>query len=352
MSESAFQSSVMDAPEAFESYYLETRKGFFFAVKGQEHPPDRWIAVLRYLPDPKMGTREKNGKFYRRLYGFKEQVQWIEEVCPQYRAYDRIFRTTLQSVSRSQVRKIYNPRQKLYELTQATVRDGLEEDVVDFSVLLEKEARVPASSLGITGSVLIGMHTDRSDIDIVAFGEDGCRKVHQALSRLLADSYCKELRRLDAKGMEKLYAQRIVDSKMEYSEFVHLEKRKVNQGTFRGRPYFIRFVKEPFEAETDYGQFHYTPIGQEKLQAVVVEDHDAIFTPCRYGLSGTQTTGKKRMPEPNEIVSFRGRFSDQARIGDRILATGTLEQVQDGQGVSRHRLLLGNSREDTMVVMR
>ena len=339
------------AHEAFESYYLETREGFFFAVKGLEHPPDRWIAVLRYLPDPKMGTREKDGKFYRRLYGFKEQVQWIEEVGPQYRAYDQVFRATLQSVPRSQVRNIYNPRQKLYELTQATVRGGLEEDVVAFSGLLEKEARVPASSLGITGSVLIGMHADHSDIDIVAFGEEGCRKVRQALSRLLADPSCRELRRLDAEGMEELYAQRVVDSKMEYNEFVHLEERKVNQGTFRGRPYFIRFVKEPFEAGGVYGQLHYTPIAREKLQAAVVEDRDAIFTPCRYGLSGTQTTGKRRMPDLNEIVSFRGRFCEQARIGDRILATGTLEQVQDCRGVVRHRLLLGNSREDTMVVM-
>jgi predicted nucleotidyltransferase len=352
MWESAFPSSDIDASEAIESYYVETREGFFFAVKGLEHPPERWIAVLRYLPDPKMGTREKDGKFYRRLYGFQEQVQWIEEVCPRYLAYDQVFGTTLQSVPRLQVRNIYDPRQKLHELTQATVRDGLEEDVVAFSGLLEKEARVPVSSLGITGSVLIGMHADHSDIDIVAFGEDGCRKVHQALGRLLADSSCKELRRLDAKGMEKLYAQRVVDSKMEYSEFVHLEQGKVNQGTFRGRPYFIRFVKEPFEAGSDYGQLHYTPIAQENLQAAVAEDRDAIFTPCRYGLSGTQTSGKKRMPDLNEIVSFRGRFCDQARIGDRILATGTLEQVKDGQGIIRHRLLLGNSREDTMVVLR
>jgi predicted nucleotidyltransferase len=352
MSESAFPPLDIVAPEAVESYYLETGEGLYFAVKGLEHPPDRWIAVLRYLPDPKMGTREKDGKFYRRLYGFKEQEQWIEEVCPQYRAYDHVFRKTLQSVPRSQVRNIYNPRHKLHELTQATVRGGLEEDVVAFSGLLEKEARVPASSLGITGSVLIGVHAEHSDIDIVVFGEDGCRKVHQALSSLLADPGCKELRRLDAKGMEELYDQRVVDSKMEYSEFVYLEKQKVNQGIFRDRPYFIRFIKEPFEAEAGYGQLHYTSISQEKIQAAVVEDRDAIFTPCRYGLSGTQTTGKKRMPDLNEIVSFRGRFCDQARIGDRILATGTLEQVQDGQGVIRYRLLLGNSREDTMVVMR
>ncbi|MEJ2246067.1 MAG: hypothetical protein P8Y80_08350 [Acidobacteriota bacterium] len=349
MSESAFPSSDVDAPEAVESYYLETMEGLFFAVKGQEHPPDRWISVLRYVPDSDRGEREKNGSFYSRLYSFKEQERWIEEHCPQYRAYDPVFQTTLQSVPRSQVRNIHNPRQKLHELTQATVRDGLEEDVVAFSGLLEKEARVRASSLGITGSVLIGMHADHSDIDIVAFGEDSSRKIHQALSRLLADPGCKELRRLDANGMKELYAQRIVDSKMEYSEFVHLERRKVNQGTFRGRPYFIRFIKEP-SGEPAYGQCRYSPKGRERIQATVAGDLEGIFTPCRYGLAGAQTLGGMPLPEMDEIVSFRGRFCEQARIGDHILATGTLEQVQDSQGVIHYRLLLGNSREDTMVV--
>jgi predicted nucleotidyltransferase len=50
-----------------EGHYLETRDGLFFAVKGAVHPPTRFVACLRYAPDPIRGDREKDGRRYRRL---------------------------------------------------------------------------------------------------------------------------------------------------------------------------------------------------------------------------------------------------------------------------------------------
>ena len=97
----------MNESDIVESYYLETREGLFFAVKGLEHPPDRWIAVLRYAPDAEKGDRKKNGKSYRRLYHFAEQEQWIQAAYPQYLAYDPVFQTILQSVPGSLVQRIY-----------------------------------------------------------------------------------------------------------------------------------------------------------------------------------------------------------------------------------------------------
>ena len=88
------------------------------------------------------------------------------------------------------------------------------------------------------------------------------------------------------------------------------------------------------------------------LRASISDDTDAIFTPCRYRLSGVERIEALQAPEPVEIVSFRGRFCEQASHGDRVLATGTLERLQDRDGNVRHRLLLGNSPEDTMVVLK
>jgi predicted nucleotidyltransferase len=50
-----------------------------------------------------------------------------------------------------------------------------------------------------------------------------------------------------------------------------------------------------------------------------------------------------------EIVSYRGRFCEQARAGDRIRARGTLERVQAKDGRVWHRLLLGNHPDDIML---
>jgi predicted nucleotidyltransferase len=332
-----------------ESWYLETQDGFFFAVKGSEHPPDRWIAVLRYAPDAENGDRKKDGLYYRRLYHFAEQEQWILKNNPQYLAYDPVFQTTLQSVPMSAIKQFYDPSARFRELTRTSAGNAVEEDAVAFLLLLQKEAEVPPSCLGITGSLLIGLHTGKSDLDVVVFGEEYCRKVYRILQILLDADSAPDVTRLDALGMRELYDQRVVDTTMPYDDFGYLEARKVNQGFFRKRPYFIRFVKEAQPTEWRYGQRQYTALGRASITAVIADDRCAIFTPCRYFLSNASSLEQPLPADLNEAVSFRGRFCEQACTGETILASGVLERVLEGRQV-HHRLLLGNFPEDTLVV--
>ena len=332
-----------------ESYYVETNDGLFFAVKGLEHPPDRTIAVLRYVPDPAGGNRKKGKKKYRRLYHFKDQELLIKSIYPQYLAHDPIFQATLQSVPVSRIRRIYDPRIRIQQLAQAAARSAVEEDAYAFVCLLQAKAQVPFSALGITGSLLIGLHTPRSDLDVVAFGAKNCLKVYQSLRRLLDDETGSDLRKLDSQGLKELYAERIKDTHMDFRKFLNMEKQKVNQGTFRNRPYFIRFIKRPHEVNMIYGQRRYIPLGSAAVEATIADDRESIFTPCRYQLSGVRILQGPKQISPKEIVSFRGRFCEQARTGDSIMAAGTLERIQSATGEAWHRLLLGNDAKDTMV---
>ena len=337
--------------EVVESFYLETRDRLFFSVKGLEHPPDRWIAVLRYAPDPQ-GGRINNGQSFRRLYGFSEQEQFIQTNCPQYLAYDPFFQTTLQSVPSSLVHRIHDPRRRLQELLRAPDSKEIEKDAAAFAALLQKEAGVPWHSLGISGSLLISLDNDSSDLDISVFGKQNCQRVHHALQRLLQDKSCGELARLGPQGVKQLYAERSADTNLDFGEFLRLESRKVNQGRFRDRIYFIRFIKEAHEADGSYGQLRYTRLGQASITAVISEDSEAILTPCSYAVSEVRDPGGHKQPELTEIVSFRARFCEQARRGEFIEASGTLELVQSNSGCSWKRLLLGNSPEDKIVLRR
>lgn len=345
---------LLDPPASFaevvEGYYLETQEGLFFAVKGLEHPPDRLISILRYAPVLEGGDRKKDGVSYRRLYHFAEQEQFINTAYPQYLSYDSVFQTTLQSVPKSLVQRVYSPRRRLQELTQAPAGKGIEDDALAFTRLLEKETGVPRSALGIAGSLLIGLHTELSDLDIAVYGAQNCKKAHRVLQRLLDSKSGAELRRLDAKGVEELYAQRVADTHISFDEFVSLEKHKANQGYFRERTYFIRFIKEAYEAGEIYGHLRYTPLGRATIMASIADDREAIFTPCRYRLSGARSPEGLPLPNLTEIVSFRGRFCEQARAGESVMAAGTLERVQNMRGDFWQRLLLGNFPEDIMVV--
>jgi predicted nucleotidyltransferase len=329
-----------------ESYYLETVDGLFFAVKGMEHPADRLIGVVRYAPDPD-GPRQKGSIRYRRLYHFDEQERLLRTSYPQYLAFDPIFKATLQSVPKSQVHCVYDPRLRLRELSKNFAPVGIEADAAAFTGMIRREAEIGWSAIGITGSLLIGLHVSESDLDISVFGVQSCRRVYETLESLRGPQ--SDVQPLDSGGVADLYRQRGNEMPMLFEEFARVESRKICQGLFRGRPYFIRCIKAMREVEGRYGSYRYTPLGPATITATISDDRDAIFTPCRYLVSGVSVVEGPYAPI-SEIVSFRGRFCEQARLGDYVKASGTVERFDSVSDRTRYRLLLGNSPEDTIRV--
>jgi predicted nucleotidyltransferase len=334
-----------------ESFYLETKEGLYFAVKGLVHPPGRILSVLRYTPHPQ-GDRKKDGQPYQRLYHFHEQLQLLEARYPQYLAYDQASDLVQQSVPLSSIQRIYDPRIWLQAISAAPDRDALQEDALAFCDLLAQEAGISRDHLGVSGSLLIGLHTGQSDLDITVLGEQACRAIHKVLQALLDDESVQGLSRFDRHGFQQLYAERLQDTRMEFKEFIALERRKSFQGLFRGRVFFVRFIKEPLEIGESYGDRHYKPLHQAGITAVVTSAADAIFTPCCYPLDGVQFTQGALVDSLCEIVSYRGRFCEQARPGERVYAFGTVERVQTQEGHTWHRLILGNRPEDHMLSWR
>jgi predicted nucleotidyltransferase len=135
---------------------------------------------------------------------------------------------------------------------------------------------------------------------------------------------------------------------MDFDQFIALEKRKSFQGLFRGRIFFVRFIKEPHEIGVSYGDRRYKPLHQAGITATVVSEAGAIFTPCSYPLEDVQFLQGAPLDSLCEIVSYRGRFCEQARPGERVYAFGTVERVQTREGRTWHRLILGNRSEDHM----
>ena len=334
-----------------EGYYLETTDGLFFAVKGLVHPPEWFAACLRYVPDSISGDRQKEGVHYRRVYHFEEQEQLLREQFPHYLAFDDACQVTLQSVPRKYLRQIYDPQTRLQDLLEKKQLSALEQDALDFARALQQEANVPWISLGLSGSLLIGLQMPDSDLDLQVCGVQNSWAVHKALKILLAGRVgeASQVNRLDELGVQELYASRVADTHMSFSDFVRSEREKVIQGRFRDRPYFIRFLKAPAEIGERYGDCRYVPLGRVAIEATVIDASEAIFTPCRYAVDKVRFQGDSEVEGLSEIVSFRGRFCEQAQEGDIVLASGTLERVQTRDGRSWYRLLLGNHRDDTLL---
>jgi predicted nucleotidyltransferase len=191
--------------------------------------------------------------------------------------------------------------------------------------------------------------TQASDIDPVVYGSKTCYRVYSALRSLLGEDE-SPVKPYSLKELKELFDFRSRDTVTSFEDFVRTDSRKVLQGKFMGRDYFIRFVKDWNEVEEQYGTILYKPKGYAKIKARVVDDSEAIFTPCRYKIDNVEILEGTRVEPIEEIVSFRGRFCEQARNGETVIAQGKVELLQKEGERGHYRLLLGNKVSDHMVL--
>ena len=332
-------SSVDGSRGLVEGDYVETPEGLLFAVKGIRHPGDLTVAYLRYVPDP-TGSRERRGRRYRRVYDLEETDRFLRENYPRYVNLVEDRGLALQSVPRGRITRVYRPRERLAELL-VDPRPGLERTVSRLVSALA-ERGVPVDGLGISGSVLIGMDTPASDVDLIGYGSDAGRRVYDALKRLRRE--VGWVSPYDAETVVGVTRSRWGDTGLDLGGLGAIEARKVLHGLVDGTEYFVRLVRGPGEFEEGISS---RPLGRVTLRATVRESWASIYTPCAYEIDDCSHRGPHDWPHPSQLVSFRGKFTEQAGDGDRVEARGTLERVEHGDRTA-HRVVLGG-RGDYLV---
>jgi len=333
---------------AREGDLIETFDGNIFDVKGLVHPPRKIIAFIRFTPDPK-GDRERDGSTYRKVYPLSERYELLRERFPQYLVYDRVFNEWLCEVPVEAIRRHYKPVDHLRKLRQKRLLTRLEKAALHFAELLKKNAEVPWNALGVSGSLLVGLHTPKSDIDLIVYGSQNCRRFYDSLRTLMNDQD-SPAKSYSMGELRRLFGFRSKDTSMSFEDFVRTESRKVLQGKFRSYDHYIRCVKDWDEIKENYGTVHYQPVGYAKIKATVTDDSQMIFTPCHYKIDSVRVVEGQKVESIQEIVSFRGRFCEQARSGEVVIAQGKVERVQRKGENELHRLLLGNEASDHMVL--
>lgn len=322
---------------------METVEGLFFTVKGLLHPKDRVVAYLRYVPDAR-GERKREGRRYRRVYDLGEATEILRRDYPQYLGRVESLGRTLQTVPWDRIARVYKPEERLRSLMDRP-RTGLEEIVVEFASGLSSESGVPLDNFGVSGSILIGLTSPSSDVDLIVHGEEPGRSVYEALKRLRAA--CNWISPYDENTVEKVLRARWGDAGVDLERLRGIEVKKVLHGLVRDRDYFVRLVKGPGEVEAEIAS---RPLRRAKLKAVVAGAEDSIFTPCRYLLRRC-TLQEPPLPRGvTELLSFRGRFTEQAAEGETVEAAGTLEEVEYGDRAV-YRVVLGG-RGDYLIPIR
>jgi predicted nucleotidyltransferase len=329
---------------AREGDFIESSDRLLFDVKGLLHPPDRIVAYLRYYPDNR-GARFRNGVRYVKVYDLTKRRLLLEKRWPRYLYYDEIQGRALQGVPRDSVRAVYLPKRRLMTLLRSRREDAPEASAARLAKVLARESGLPLDCFGISGSLLVRLHRRDSDLDIIVYGATSARRVQRALYNLMEEN--RVFHAYDARDIRRLYLRRGLRDALTFRDFELQERRKLLQGRFLSHEYFVRCVKNWGESTERYGDARCVPMGECAVSAEVADDEESLLTPCRYMLGHVEVLGGDPTCAPREVISFRGRFAEQAKKGERVFARGRLEKVRSEKS-EYYRLVVGEDPRDVL----
>jgi len=337
--------------QAREGELIRTKNGVIFDVKGLMHPPSRIIAFPRFIPS-QQGTRRDSKRAYGKIYSFSDRFKFLEQNMPELIVHDPVFDETLCEVPHHMIERRYDPIEKLGLLRTSKKLNTLEQKVVQLAEELKEAAGIPWNAIGISGSVLVELASEKSDVDPVIYGAENCRRAYEALETLLKDD-ASGFKSYSHEDLKALFDFRSKDTMMSFEDFARVERRKAFQGIYGGTEYFIRFVKDWIDNVGQYGDVHYKNVGYAKISATIVDDAEALFTPCTYQVEDVAVVEGSKLEPIREVSSFRGRFCKQAKKGEKVTVQGKVERVIERQtGRVYYRIIIGNNPSDYMILAR
>ncbi|MHA2283397.1 MAG: nucleotidyltransferase domain-containing protein [Promethearchaeota archaeon] len=345
----------MEYIKGIEGDYIETKKtSLIFDVKGLLHPHDRKICFLRFYPHPE-GDRVRKGVKFKKVYNLDERYSLIKNFFPKYSFYSKELDIKIQGVYNNDIKKIYTPRDCLQNLIEKDDLSNVEKRSKNFCELCIKKGDLSKDSIGITGSIMVGLNKEDSDIDIIIYGTETSLKFQEKLIDMFGES--NQFRRYNLDEYKSHYNWRVGGSDISFKEFMRTEQRKLHQGMFHEQEFFIRYIKSPEEWNGNFYDYQYKNYGRIKAKVLVTDSTDSIFTPCSYKIKALKVLDKesnlKKINHKNilEINSFRARFCEHAMEGETVIVEGKLEKVVFKNELEYFRILLTDQTKDKMLIV-
>lgn len=303
--------------------FIETTDGLIFSVVSYHHPTDMRLAFLRYYKSPD-GERMRGEERYSKVSSTLQSYKFLEKNFPEYICpYEG---SRLQAVPCGKIKEVHHPQNRLMEICE-NPKSPLEQKIVDFSEIFEG---IPESHKGITGSVLIGLHTPASDIDFVVYGLSNHKKARD----IFKDSVGGKIRELPEEMWQKSYEKRFsCHDTLSFDEYLWHEKRKWHKGTIDGTIFDILLVRDRSEIGPKPAQ--YARKTKITVECTVTDSALAFDSPSVYRVE-CDYDGRIK-----DVLSYTHTYAGQAFDGEKIEVCGFLEEAAD----KSRRVVVGTTRE-------
>lgn len=309
--------------------YVETEESFFFTVVGYLHPPDGVLAYLKYVPGK--GPWRRDGLTFKRIiqiYSMEEligSIKLLKEDRPYYVRYDPVIGEEMSFVPNNRIKKHYSTIDIAKGLRKKEQPDPIEARALELMDILSNISGISTEKFGITGSLLVGIHHEESDVDIVVEGRDECKKLIESLN---STDQVNCITRLRDKDKAKWISTCTKKYPLSIEDLARLSSRIRNKYVYKGQVFSIHGIKAYQDIKESYGEIIYRRIGIGRAIAEVEDVSDSYFTPAIYRIRVIDYSG----PVSNdirEVACFDTNFAFMFKEGDVIEVLGKLERVYD-----------------------
>jgi uncharacterized protein len=285
--------------------FIGDKDGWLYAVSTYDNA-DSVGCVLRYVPDEKGERVNASGQRYTK-YDFEEAYALVAAKKPQYAGL-------LHRVPYKDITRVLKPDLAVGRIAQDHPRVKKLLDLF----------RLPAGTVGCTGSLLCGLENEGSDIDMVVYGK------HWFTAQKLVEQGIRDgrIEDLSPDMWKKVYEKR--KPEIPYGQFVLHEQRKFNRGQIEGTYFDILYTRSYDEIKSAPAGIG-TVLGKQTIEAKVMDASLAFDNPAIYEVEHETVS---------RVLSFTHTYSGQALAGETIEACGVLEQ----HGNERW-LIIGTTRE-------
>ena len=292
--------------------FIETAEGLAFAVVGQGVERGKVLCFLRYIKDDsgwkKVSTEPANA--------------FLKQYYPGYLHYSPVLDAHLHAVAIERIVKHHRPRQRLQQIMLAKQQDAVERDLLLMCDLFQQHG-LDLAQIGITGSILVGVQKQSSDIDLVCYGRAVFHQCRAITRELIKQG---QLQDLNDKDWQQSYQRRSCD--LSLADYVWHERRKTNKAVINGRKFDLSFIDDSVGSEST----SYQKCGKVTLQCTITDDIHAFDYPAEFKVDHEQF---------DAIVCFTATYTGQAIKGEMVEVSGVVEQTQQGL----KRIVVGSSRE-------
>jgi hypothetical protein len=282
--------------------FVIAKNNWIYAVVSYDNEPYIW-GFLRYIPDKNGQRVSRDGTRFRKV-GFEEAQQLMRK--------SRHYRDGLCAIPSEDIAQLERPRQCVERCDDADVSS-----VVNFF----ESNGISRRYMGVTGSRLVGLATDSSDIDFVLYGRPNFERGRDALRAAVQSGVLPEI---DTGTWRRVFQKRAPE--LTFEEFVLHEKRKWNRGSIGATYFDMLFVR-------DFDEIAIEPRGTDDgfatVRATVTNATYAFDSPAIYEVEHETV---------NKVLSYTHTYVGQANKGEMIEARGICNEA----GITR--LIVGTSR--------